>query len=62
MALNDVASVEVEANARRGGRTVECDTNDDPNIRDGGTLLVIYVCHLNILAHSFIKLSFKVPI
>jgi hypothetical protein len=26
------------------------DTNDvDPNISDGGTLLIIYVCHLNVL-------------
>ena len=39
------------------------DTNDvDPNISDGGTLLVIYVCHLNVLAHLFIMLSFKVSI
>jgi hypothetical protein len=39
------------------------DTNDvEPNISDGGTLLVIYVCHLNVLACLFIMLSFKVSI
>jgi hypothetical protein len=34
----------------------------DPNIRNGGTLLVIYVCHLNVLVCLFIMLSLKVPI
>jgi hypothetical protein len=39
------------------------DTNDvDPNISDGGTLLVIHVCHLNVLACLFVMLSFKVSI
>jgi hypothetical protein len=39
------------------------DTNDvEPNISDGGTLHVIYVCHLNVLACLFIMLSFKVSI
>jgi hypothetical protein len=37
------------------------DTNDVyPNISDGGTLLVIHVCHLNVLACLFVMLSFKV--
>jgi len=34
----------------------------DPNISDGETLLFIYVCHLNVLIHLFIMLSFKVLI
>jgi hypothetical protein len=39
------------------------DTNDvDPNISDGGTLFVIYICHLNVLAHLFIMVSFNVSI
>jgi hypothetical protein len=33
-----------------------------PNISDGGTLLVIHVCHLNVLACLFVMLSFKVSI
>jgi hypothetical protein len=32
-------------------------TNDeDPNISNDGTLLVIYVCHLNVLANLFMML------
>jgi hypothetical protein len=39
------------------------DTHDVyPNISDGGTLLVIHVCHLNVLACLFVMLSFKVSI
>jgi len=34
----------------------------DPNTSDGGTLLVIYVCHLNALVHLFIMFSFNVSI
>jgi hypothetical protein len=50
----------VEAKARQEAKG---DTNDaDPNIRDGGTLLVIYVCHLNVLTHLFLMLSFEVSI
>lgn len=44
----------------------ESDTNnEDPNISNGETVLVIYVCyvcHLNVLAHLFIMLSFKVSL
>jgi hypothetical protein len=36
--------------------------NEDHNISDGGTLLVIYACHLNVLARLFIMLSFEVSI
>jgi hypothetical protein len=36
------------------------DTNDvDPNISDDGTLLVIYVCHLNVLACLCFLLKFQ---
>jgi hypothetical protein len=39
------------------------DINDeDPSISNGGTLLIIYLCHFNVLARLFIMLSFKVSI
>jgi hypothetical protein len=52
--------MKVEAKARQEAKS---HTNDeDPSKSDGRTLLVIYVCHLNILVHLFITLSFKVLI
>jgi hypothetical protein len=35
---------------------------EDPNINDGGTLLFVFVCYLNVLDHLFIMISFNVSL